>query len=71
MLIIKDILKNTDLIYAERKLGELCYTTPAEQRPVVKSNQIKALAEAIVNALNYELSVYRTRIKELERQVDR
>lgn len=70
MLIIKDILKDADKVYAERKLGEACYSTPVAARPNIQSNQVKAAVEAVVNAVNNELSVYKTRILELERELD-
>jgi hypothetical protein len=70
MILIKDLLKETDKIYAERKLGEQCYTVPIALRPVVQSDQVKALAEAMANASNNELSVMKARILELERQLD-
>lgn len=70
MLVINYILKDADKIYAERKLGEACYSTPVKSRPTVQSDQVKALAEALANAINNELSVYKTRILELERQLD-
>jgi hypothetical protein len=70
MILIKDLLKETDKIYAERKLGEQCYTVPIALRPVVQSDQVKALAEAMANAANNELSVMKARILELERQLD-
>lgn len=71
MLLIKDILKETDRVYGERKLGEALHITPIELRPTVQSNQIKALAEVLANRINDELSVLKTRIIELERQMDR
>jgi hypothetical protein len=70
MILIKDLLKETDKIYAERKLGEQCYTVPIALRPVAQSDQVKALAEAMANASNNELSVMKARILELERQLD-
>lgn len=71
MLLIKDILRDADQVYAERKLGEDWAKVPKAARPVIESNQVKALAEAITNAVNSELSVYKARILELERQLDK
>lgn len=70
MLLIKDILKDTDRVYAERKLGEACYKTPIDTRPTIRSNQIKALAEVMANAINNEFSIMKARILELERQLE-
>lgn len=71
MLLLKDVIKEANRIYAERKLGEDCYKTPIALRPKMASNQIMSLAEALGNAINNELSVYKTRILELERQLER
>ena len=70
MILIKDILKEADKVYAERKLGEKCYITPLLERPKIKSEHVAAFAEAMVNSINDELSVMKTRILELERQLD-
>jgi hypothetical protein len=71
MIVIKDVLKDSDQCYAEIKLGENLYKTPIPLRPVIQSEQVKALAEVLSNHVNNELSVLKARILELERQLDR
>jgi hypothetical protein len=71
VIIIKDVLKDSDQCYAERKLGEDFYRTPIPLRPIIQSEQVKALAEVLSNHVNNELSVLKARILELERQIDR
>jgi len=70
VILIKDILKETDKVYAERKLGVNCYKIPIAVRPVIQSEQVKALAEVMSNFINNELSTMKARILELERQLD-
>lgn len=71
MLLIKDVLKEANQVFVERELGEQWAKTPAVNRPKIFSNTVYAIIEAVVNAVNSELSIYKARILELERQLDK
>lgn len=53
---VEDVLERANEIYAEAKLGDSTYYTAPELRPQIQSDQIKALAEALVEILNRELA---------------
>lgn len=55
MITVEDVMKAANFKYGVRKRGLCLINLPPEERPQIRSDQVKALAEALVDEINREL----------------